>query len=145
MHVTEESDRATVPMERLNKEGQPSLEVVEGRAWPEDNIARFDTFPTQSGRMRVPQVGRCAACSLPPVSEWGAASTNERPYGSVRGVLVTGIPTATKVRDQEAGGSNPLAPAIPFKTLTETAPPRIEREVRVAKYQIGRASCRERV
>jgi hypothetical protein len=86
MHVLEESDHAIVPMKRLNKEGQPSTEAVEGRAWPKENIARSDTFPTQSGRMRVPQVGRCAAGSLPPASEGGAVCANERPYGSARGV-----------------------------------------------------------
>jgi hypothetical protein len=59
---------------------------VEGRAWPKENIARPDTFPTQSGRTRVPGVGRCAAGSLPPTSEGGAVCANERPYGSVRGV-----------------------------------------------------------
>jgi len=86
MHVAEESDHAIVPMKRSNKEGQPSTEAVEGRAWPKENIARSDTFPTQSGRMRVPQVGRCAASSLQPASEGGAVCANERPYGSVRGV-----------------------------------------------------------
>jgi hypothetical protein len=86
MHVAEESDQAIVPMKRLNKEGQPSAEAVEGRAWPKENIARSDTHPTQSGRTRVPGVGRCAAGSLPPTSEGGAVCANERPYGSVRGV-----------------------------------------------------------
>src|ERR1035438_6052038 len=82
----EESDHATVPMKLLNKEGQPSAEAVEGRAWPKENIARSDTFPTQRGRTRVPGVGRCAAGSWPPTSEGGAVCANERSYGSVRGV-----------------------------------------------------------
>ena len=86
MNVLEESDHATVPMKLLNKEGQPSAEAVEGRAWPKENIARSDTFPTQRGRTRVPGVGRCAAGSWPPTSEGGAVCANERSYGSVRGV-----------------------------------------------------------
>src|ERR1035437_8987719 len=86
MNVLEESDHATVPMKLLNKEGQPSAEAVEGRAWPKENIARSDTFPTQRGRTRVPRVGRCAAGSWPPTSEGGAVCANERSYGSVRGV-----------------------------------------------------------
>src|ERR1039458_8934044 len=85
MNVREESDHATVPMKLLNKEGQPSAEAVEGRAWPKENIARSDTFPTQRGRTRVPGVGRCAAGSWPPTSEGGAVCANERWYGSVRG------------------------------------------------------------
>jgi hypothetical protein len=87
MHIPEESDHAKVPMKLLNKEGKPSAEVVERRAWPKENIARSNTFPTQSGRRRVPGVGRCAAGRLPPISEGRAVCANERPYGSVRGVL----------------------------------------------------------
>jgi len=69
-----------------HREGQASAEAVEGRAWPKENIARPDTFPTQSGRTRVPGVGRCAAGSLPPTPEGGAVCANGRPYGSMRGV-----------------------------------------------------------
>ena len=54
MHAVEESDRATVPMNQPNKEGQPSAEVGEGRAWAKENIVRSHTSPTQSGE-RVSQ------------------------------------------------------------------------------------------
>src|SRR3984957_4294206 len=48
-HALEESDCAVVPMNQLNKEGQPSAEVGEGRAWAKENIAESNTSPTQSG------------------------------------------------------------------------------------------------
>src|SRR5450755_342975 len=54
MHAVEESDRATVPMNQPNKEGQPSAEVGEGRARAKENIVRSHTSPTQSGE-RVSQ------------------------------------------------------------------------------------------
>jgi hypothetical protein len=98
MNVLEESDHAIVPMKLLNKEGQPSAEAVEGRAWPKENIARSDTFPTQSGRNRVPGVGKRAAGSWPPTSEGGAVCANERPYGSVRGVLSNWHPYRDRMR-----------------------------------------------
>ena len=49
MHASEESDRAIVPMNQPNKEGQPSAEVGEGRARAKENIAQSNTSPTQSG------------------------------------------------------------------------------------------------
>jgi RNA-directed DNA polymerase len=54
MHASEESDCAIVPMNQPNKEGQPSAEVGEGRAWAKENIAQSNTSPTQSGK-RVSQ------------------------------------------------------------------------------------------
>src|SRR6266513_3250354 len=54
MHALEESDHAVVPMNQLNKEGQRSAEVGEGRAWAKENIVRSSTSPTQSGE-RVSQ------------------------------------------------------------------------------------------
>ena len=51
----------------------------------EENIARSNTFLTQSGRRRVPGVARCAAGSLPLTSEGGAVWANERTCGSVWG------------------------------------------------------------
>jgi RNA-directed DNA polymerase len=36
-------------MNQPNKEGQPSAELGEGRAWAKENIAQFNTSPTQSG------------------------------------------------------------------------------------------------
>ena len=54
MHVTEESDRTTVPMNQPNKERQPSAEVGEGRVRTKENIVQSNTSPTQSGE-RVSQ------------------------------------------------------------------------------------------
>ena len=54
MHASEESDRAIVPMNEPNKEGQPSAEVGEGRARAKENIVWSYTSPTQSGE-RVSQ------------------------------------------------------------------------------------------
>jgi RNA-directed DNA polymerase len=48
-HVPEESDRAVVPMNRPNKEEQSSAEAEEERARAKENIAQFNTHPTQSG------------------------------------------------------------------------------------------------
>ena len=48
-NAQEKSDCAVVPVNQLNKEGQPSAEVGEGRARTEKNIIRSHTPPTQSG------------------------------------------------------------------------------------------------
>jgi RNA-directed DNA polymerase len=53
-HVSEESDRAIVPVNQPNKEEQSSAEVGEGRARAKENIAQSHTSPTQSGE-RVSQ------------------------------------------------------------------------------------------
>ena len=53
-HVSEESDRAIVPVNQPNKEGHSSAEVGEGRARAKENIAQSHTNPTQSGE-RVSQ------------------------------------------------------------------------------------------
>src|SRR6266516_2917347 len=53
-HVAEESDRAIVPVNLSNKEGQTSAEIGEGRARAKENIAPSHTRPTQSGN-RVSQ------------------------------------------------------------------------------------------
>ena len=49
VNVQEKSDCAVVPMNWLNKEGQPSAEVGEGRAQTEENTAQSRMYPTQSG------------------------------------------------------------------------------------------------
>jgi len=54
MHVSEESDRAILPMNQPNKGRQLSAEVGEGRARAKENIAQSNTSPTQSGK-RVSQ------------------------------------------------------------------------------------------
>src|ERR1700686_1961383 len=53
-HVSEESDRAVVPVNLSNKEGQASAEIGEGRARAKENIVQSHTRPTQSGK-RVSQ------------------------------------------------------------------------------------------
>src|ERR1700686_16926 len=53
-HVSEESDRAIVPVNQPNKEEQSSAEMGEGRARAKENIAPSHTRPTQSGE-RVSQ------------------------------------------------------------------------------------------
>ena len=49
MHALDGSDRAVLPMNQPNKEGQPSAEVGEGRAQTEENIVPPNMRPTQSG------------------------------------------------------------------------------------------------
>jgi RNA-directed DNA polymerase len=53
-HVSEESDRAVVPVNLSNKEGQTSAEIGEGRARAKENIVQPHTRPTQCGE-RVSQ------------------------------------------------------------------------------------------
>src|SRR3982751_1933984 len=54
MYAREESDHAIVPVNQPNKEGSPSAEAGEGRAWTQENIVRSHTSPAQSGK-RVSQ------------------------------------------------------------------------------------------
>ena len=54
MHAPEESDGTIVPIKRLNKGEQSPAEVVEGRVQTQENTARSNTSPTQSGE-RVSQ------------------------------------------------------------------------------------------
>ena len=53
-YVREESERAVLPVNQPNNEERFSAEVGEGRAQAKENIARFNTSPTQSG-IRVSQ------------------------------------------------------------------------------------------
>jgi RNA-directed DNA polymerase len=48
-HVSEESDRAVVPVNLSNKEEQSSAETGEERARAKENIVQSNTSPTQSG------------------------------------------------------------------------------------------------
>ena len=48
-NVQEKSDCAVVPVNRPNKEGQPSAEAGEGRAQTEENTVQSRMSPTQSG------------------------------------------------------------------------------------------------
>jgi RNA-directed DNA polymerase len=54
MHVLEESDSGTVPMNHSNKSGKPPAESEEGRPLIKENTHQSGTFPTQSG-VRVSQ------------------------------------------------------------------------------------------
>jgi group II intron reverse transcriptase/maturase len=49
MHVFEESDSGTVPMNHSNNDDKPSAESEEGRPLIEENTHQLHTFPTQSG------------------------------------------------------------------------------------------------
>jgi hypothetical protein len=60
MHVCEESHCGIVPMNHSNQDGTSSAESEEGRLRIKENTLPFDTYPTQSGTARVPQVGECA-------------------------------------------------------------------------------------
>src|SRR5499427_2058332 len=53
-NVEEKSDCAVLPMNQLNKEGQPSAEVGEGREQTKENIVQSNMRPTQGGE-RVSQ------------------------------------------------------------------------------------------
>ena len=65
-HGQEKSDCAVVPLNRPNKEGQPSAEVGEGRAQTEENIVSARMPPTQSGIKHVTGVdGVRQASALP--------------------------------------------------------------------------------
>jgi len=49
-HALEKSDCAVLPVKQPNKGGQPSAEVVEGRAQTKENIVPSHMHPTQSGK-----------------------------------------------------------------------------------------------
>ena len=46
VHVFEESDSGTVPMNHSNKSGQPPAESEEGRPLIKENTLPLDTYPT---------------------------------------------------------------------------------------------------
>jgi RNA-directed DNA polymerase len=50
MHVLEKSDCVVIPVNRPNKEGQPSAEVGEERAQTTENIVQSHMHPTQNGK-----------------------------------------------------------------------------------------------
>src|SRR3954467_10213090 len=49
VHVFEESDSGTVPMNHSNKSGKPPTESEEGRTLIKENTHQSSTHPTQSG------------------------------------------------------------------------------------------------
>ena len=59
-NVPEESHDGIVPMNHSNKDGTSSAESEEGRLRLKENALSSDTYPTQSGTARVPQVRECA-------------------------------------------------------------------------------------
>ena len=60
VYVCEESHRGIVPMNHSNKGGVSSAESEEGRLRLKENTLSSDTYPTQCGTARVPQVSDCA-------------------------------------------------------------------------------------
>ena len=60
MHVDEKSDSVVVPMKLPNKEGLPSVEVVEGRTLPEGNSDQTAAVRTQSRGCQVERSDSCA-------------------------------------------------------------------------------------
>ena len=87
-HGLEESDRAVLPVNQPNKEGQPPAEVGEGRegkgrAWTQENIVPSHTSPTQSGE-RVSQ-------GLYGVRQVAKRSTLRRQSSKVRAVCVEAL------------------------------------------------------
>jgi len=60
VHVSEESHCSIVPVNHSNQDGTSSAESEEGRLRLKENALSSDTYPTQSGIARVPQVRECA-------------------------------------------------------------------------------------
>jgi hypothetical protein len=60
VHVFEESDSGTVPMNHSNKSGQPLAESEEGRPLIKENTHQSSTLSTLSEVPRVPGIGGCA-------------------------------------------------------------------------------------
>jgi hypothetical protein len=61
MYISEESHCGIVPMNHSNKDGSSLAESEEGRLRIKESTLPLDTYPTQSGTARVPQVGECVA------------------------------------------------------------------------------------
>src|SRR5215470_17915866 len=94
--VSEESHRGIVPMKHSNKDATRSAESAEGRLRLKENTLSLDTFPTQSGTMRVLRMSECAdrlyfAAIYP--REEPDALTSARP-DLCGGHRATGVPTA---------------------------------------------------
>jgi len=61
MHVFEESDSGTVPMNHSNKSGKPPAGSEEGRPLVKENTPQPSTLSTQSEARVSPGFGGCAA------------------------------------------------------------------------------------
>jgi len=102
VYVSEESHRGILPMKHSNKDGTLSAESAEGRLRLKENTFSLDTFPTQSGIMRVLRMGECADrlcfAAIYPREEPDALLKSARPdlCGGDRagGTGQTGVPTA---------------------------------------------------
>jgi hypothetical protein len=94
--VSEESHRGIVPMKHSNQDGTLSAESAEGRLRLKENTFPLDTYPTQRGSARVPQVGECTdrlcLAALYPREEPDALMS-ARP-DLCGGHRATGVPTA---------------------------------------------------
>ena len=96
VYVCEESHRGVIPMNHSNKDSILSAESEEGRLRLKENILSLDTYPTQCGTARVPQVGECADNMQLTVfypREEPDALMSARP-GLCGGRRATGVPTA---------------------------------------------------
>src|SRR5215471_5162380 len=95
MHGHEKSDSAIVAMKPPNNVGRPAAEAVERRAGAKENANRCRTCRTQ-GRASVLQAPeRVRKAARPAVNIRGGSRMREsRTYGSVRGALSNGLPTA---------------------------------------------------
>src|SRR5579864_8599524 len=74
MHALEGSDRAVLPMNQPNKEGQPSAEAGEGRARTKGNIAQSNTSPTHGRKSPYSHLGRDGVDWLDTIAEFSQLS-----------------------------------------------------------------------
>jgi hypothetical protein len=88
MYVCEGSHRGIVPMNHSNQDRTTSAESEEGRLRLKENTFPLDTYPTQSGTVRVPWVGECAD----KLSVWPLSIREVRVCAG--GTRQTGVPTA---------------------------------------------------
>jgi hypothetical protein len=106
VYVCEESHRGVVPMNRSNKGRILSAESEEGRLRLKENIPALDTYPTQCGTARAPQVAGCGVhvvCRYYPREEPDALMS-ARP-DLCGGHRETGVPTAINYFAQKSFSS----------------------------------------
>ena len=101
MYVSEESDSGVVPMNHLNKGGQPPAESEEGRPLVKENTYPSYTCPTQRGERVSPGL----LSVRPAEHRFAAIYPRQEPYAlmSARtdlcgGQRATAVPTATASR-----------------------------------------------
>jgi hypothetical protein len=86
MHVLEKSDCAVIPVNQLNKEGQPSAEAVEGRAQTKENIVQSHMHPTQSGNTTQLRIFKLRVCRL-----WQSALIRRSQHAQMRWERLTPV------------------------------------------------------